>query len=301
MDICLESFNPYAINEEEVINEGVNIFSKALEALSKIWHKILNAIKSIIDKFKKKSKNEPKTEDYDSIKKDVKKYLIKHNITTIEERVLTGLGPMFKSFDDLIDYIELLDSGLDIASKLYSASNLSSETISSIESEVSTWISDVAKSSKIDINPSNPSMWGVLVSKAMHDTDKDDYTNKNILDDHFGYNLTEIYNYEYKKLEKVAYDNSSKVDKLATLAKNKSNTISRAFNSSDSEKRLTALQSTMKGIIDINSFAGTVILLYIGTVSIISLELGSNVLAIGRSEIDSLLKPKNESCFAYIR
>ena len=227
--------------------------------------------------------------------------MIKHNITTIEGRVLTGLGPMFKSLDDLIDYIELLDSGLDIASKLYSASNLSSETISSLESEVSTWISDVAKSSKIDINPSNPSMWGVLVSKAMHDTDKDDYTNKNILDDHFGYNLTEIYNYEYKKLEKVAYDNSSKVDKLATLAKNKSNTISRTFNSSDTEKRLTALQSTMKGIIDINSSAGTVILLYIGTVSIISLELGANVLAIGRSEIDSLLKPKNESCFAYIR
>ena len=30
MDICLESFNPYCVNEEEVINEGTNIFSKAL-------------------------------------------------------------------------------------------------------------------------------------------------------------------------------------------------------------------------------------------------------------------------------
>ena len=76
MDICLESFNPYN-TDTDVINEGVNIFSKALEALSKIWHKILNAIKSIIDKFKKKSKNEPEIEDYDSIKKDVKKILDK--------------------------------------------------------------------------------------------------------------------------------------------------------------------------------------------------------------------------------
>lgn len=113
MDICLESFNPYN-TDTDVINEGTNIFSKALEALSKIWHKILNTIKSIIDKFKKKSKNEPEMEDYDPIKKDVKKYLIKHNVTNIEGTVLTGLGPMFKSFDDLIDYIELLGSGLRI-------------------------------------------------------------------------------------------------------------------------------------------------------------------------------------------
>lgn len=299
MDICLESFNPYN-TDTDVINEGVNIFSKALEALSKIWHKILNTIKSIIDKFKKKSKNESEIEDQD-YKKDVIKYLIKNNVTTIEATVLTGLGPMFKSFDDLIDYIELLGSGLDIVSKFYSTSNFSSETHSSLESEVSTWISDVAKSSKIDINPSNPSMWGVLVSKAMHDTDKGVSTTKNILDDNFGYNLTEIYYYDYKKLEKVAHDNSWKVDKLTTLAKNKSNTISRTFNSSDSEKRLTALQSTMKSIIDINSSAETVILLYMGTVSIINIVLHDNVLAVGGSKPDSILKPKNESCFAYIR
>ena len=52
MDICLESFNPYH-NEVEVINEG-NIFSKALEVLSKIWHKILDTITGFLDKFKRR-------------------------------------------------------------------------------------------------------------------------------------------------------------------------------------------------------------------------------------------------------
>lgn len=299
MDICLESFNPYN-TDTDVINEGVNIFSKALEALSKIWHKILNAIKSIIDKFKKKSKNEPEIEDYDSIKKDVKKYLIKHNITTIEGSVLTGLGPMFKSFDDLIDYIELLGSGLDIVSKFYSTSVFSLETLSSLESEVSSYLADVAKSSKVELNPSNPSMWGVLVSKAMRDSDKDDDTKKNILEDHFGYNLTEIYNNEYHKFEDVAHDNSSKADNLSNMAKSKSNISSSNLDKRQRE-RIEKLQSAMKGIIDINTSAGVDLLIYMASIQQVSLALTSAVITVQRSEIDSILKPKNESCFAYIR
>lgn len=298
MDICLESFNPYN-TDTDVINEGVNIFSKALEALSKIWHKILNTIKSIIDKFKKKSKNEPKTEGYDP-KKDVKKYLIKHNVTTIESTIETGLGPMFKSFDDLIDYIELLGSGLDIVSKFYSTSVFSSETLSSLESEVSSYLADVAKSSKIELNPSNPSMWGVLVSKAMRDSDKDDDTEKNILEDHFGYNLTEIYNNEYHKFEDVAYDNASKADDLSKMVRNKSNMSSSNLDKRQRE-RLEKLQYAMKGIIDINTSAGVDLLIYIASINQVSVALTSAVLTIRRSEIDSLLKPKNESCFAYIR
>ena len=298
MDICLESFNPYN-TDTDVINEGVNIFSKALEALSKIWHKILNVIKSIIDKFKKKSKNEPESENYDP-KKDVKKYLIKNNVTTIEATVLTGLGPMFKSFDDLMDYIELLDSGLDIVSKFYSTSVLSSETLSSLESEVSSYLADVAKSSKVELNPSNPSMWGVLVSKAMRDREKGDDTEKNILEDHFGYNLTEIYNNEYHKFEDVAYDNSSKADNLAKMAKSKSNMASSNLDKRQRE-RIEKLQSAMKGIIDINTSAGVDLLMYIASIVQVRMALTSAVLAIRHSEISSLLKPKNESCFAYIR
>lgn len=300
MDICLESFNPYN-TDTDVINEGVNIFSKALEALSKIWHKILNAIKSIIDKFKKKSKNEPEIEDCDSIKKDVKKYLIKNNVTTIEATVLTGLGPMFKSFDDLIDYIELLGSGLDIVSKFYSTSVFSSETLSSLESEVSSYLADVAKSSKIELNPSNPSMWGVLVSKAMRDREKGDDTEKNILEDHFGYNLTEIYNDEdYHKFKDVANDNSSKADNLANMAKTKSNMSSSNLDKRQRE-RLEKLQSAIKGIISINTSAGVDLLMYIASIVQARMALTSAVLAIRHSEISSLLKPKNESCFAYIR
>ncbi len=209
---------------------------------------------------------------------------------------------MFKSFDDLIDYIELLGSGLDIVSKFYSTSVFSSETLSSLESEVSSYLADVAKSSKIELNPSNPSMWGVLVSKAMRDSDKDDDTEKNILEDHFGYNLTEIYNNEYHKFEDVAYDNASKADDLSKMVRNKSNMSSSNLNSDKRQReRLEKLQYAMKGIIDINTSAGVDLLIYIASINQVSVALTSAVLTIRRSEIDSLLKPKNESCFAYVR
>lgn len=141
---------------------------------------------------------------------------------------------------------------------------------------------------------------GVLVSKAMRDSDKDDNTEKNILEDHFGYNLTEIYNNEYHKFEDVAYDNSSKSDNLAKMVKSKSNMSSSNLDKRQRE-RLEKLQFAMKGIIDINTSAGVDLLIYIASINQVSVALTSAVLTIRRSEIDSLLKPKNESCFAYIR
>lgn len=191
-------------------------------------------------------------------------------------------------------------SGLDIASKFYSTSNFSSETLSSLESEVASYLADVAKSSKVELNPSNPLMWDVLVSKAMRDRDKDDDIKKNILEDHFGYNLTEIYNNEHHKFEDVAYDNSSKADNLANMAKSKSNMSSSNLDKRQRE-RLEKLQSAIKGIISINTSAGVELLIYIGSLHQVSLALKTAAMAVHRSEIDSLLKPKNESCFAYIR
>ena len=107
MDICLESFNPHYVNEEEVINEGTNIFSKALEVLSKIWHKILDTITGFLDKFKKKNKKGNITEA--QFKK-----ICKHNaITEINIPVIKNLGKMFKSHDKLMDWIDSVGEGLD--------------------------------------------------------------------------------------------------------------------------------------------------------------------------------------------
>ena len=112
MDICLESFNPYAINEEEVINEGTNIFAKALEVLSKIWHKILDTITGFLNKFKKKSKNTTAAQ--------FKKTCKDKNITEFNCAVIDNLGKMFKSHDSLTEWISLVGEGLDIVSKYLS-------------------------------------------------------------------------------------------------------------------------------------------------------------------------------------
>ena len=197
MDICLESFNPYYVNEEEVINEGTNIFSKALEVLSKIWHKILNTITGFLDKFKKKNKNDNNTAA--QFKK-----ICKHNaITEVNVPVIKNLGKMFKSHDKLMDWIDSVGEGLDYVSRFVSSQGGDGKFINRINAmkdDMGEWYNHFltyTSTTGFDINK-DPESLVKIIKSAMITKDYDGSTipisSENILSwSGTGYSLEQIF------------------------------------------------------------------------------------------------------------
>ena len=301
MDICLESFNPYYVNEEEVINEGTNIFSKALEILSKIWHKILDTITGFLDKFKKKSKN-----DNDVAAAQFKK-ICKHNaIAEINVPVIKNLGKMFKSHDNLMDWIDSAGEGLDFISRFVSSPGGDGKFINRINAmkdDMGEWYNHFltyTSTTGFDINK-DPESLVKIIKSAMITKDYDGSTipisSENILSwSGTGYSLEQIFDDDaMSKLRSSITKHVSLLDGLCRRLKNtKINAGKRNANTMNSIKR--ALDVVLKT----NQVVGTIVDKYIWTIATIR----NKALTIMASSGVNDNKPENKNvseCFAYIR
>lgn len=301
MDICLESFNPYCVNEEEVINEGTNIFSKALEVLSKIWHKILDTITGFLDKFKKKSKN-----GNDVTAAQFKK-ICKHNaIIEINVPVIKNLGKMFKSHDNLMDWIDSVGEGLDLVSRFVSSPGGDGKFINRINAmkdDMGEWYNHFltyTSTTGFDINK-DPESLVKIIESAMITKDYDGSTipisSENILSwSGTGYSLEQIFDDDaMSKLRSSITKHVSLLDGLWHRLKNtKINVGKRNANTMDSIKR--ALDVVLKT----NQVVGTIVDKYIWTIATIR----NKALTIMASSGVNDNKPENKNvseCFAYIR
>lgn len=294
MDICLESFNPYAINKEEVINEGTNIFTKALEVLSKIWHKILDTITEFLNKFKKKSKNTTAAQ--------FKKTCKDKNITEFNCAVIDNLGKMFKSHDSLTEWISLVGEGLDIVSKYLSIPGGDGKHVGRLNDlidDTSNWYKyflNYTSTKGFDIKTSPEDMveimrTAMITSHKYSETDK--YVNKNILDwNGTGYSLDQIFDDEGMfKLRTTITKHLSTIDGL----KNKLNSTKVvSTNDEKSGNAIKNLQRALNVALETNRAAGSIINSYL--LSIVNIR---------RKTFDIIENSKSEDkvseCFAYIR
>lgn len=294
MDICLESFNPYAINEEEVINEGTNIFAKALEVLSKIWHKILDTITGFLDKFKKKSKNTTAAQ--------FKKTCKDKNITEFNCAVIDNLGKMFKSHDSLTEWISLVGEGLDIVSKYLSIPGGDGKHVGRLNDlidDTSNWYKyflNYTSTKGFDIKTSPEDMVEIMRTAMITShkySESDKYVDKNILDwNGTGYSLDQIFDDDGMfKLRTTITKHLSMIDGL----KNKLN--STKVVSANDEKSANAIKNMQRAldvVLKTNQTAGSIINSYILSIT----NIRRKALAIMAS---SDTKENVSECFAYIR
>lgn len=294
MDICLESFNPYAINEEEVINEGTNIFAKALEVLSKIWHKILDTITGFLNKFKKKSKNTTAAQ--------FKKTCADKNITEVNCAVIDNLGKMFKSHDSLTEWISLVGEGLDIVSKYLSIPGGDGKHVGRANDLIdytSNWYNyflNYTSTKGFSIKTSPEEMVEIMRTAMITShkySEPDNYVNKNILDwNGTGYSLDQIFDDDGMfKLRTTITKHLSMIDGL----KNKLN--STKVLSPGDEKSANAIKNMQRAlnvVLETNRAAGSIINSYL--LSIVNIR---------RKTFDIIENSKSEDkvseCFAYIR
>lgn len=299
MDICLESFNPYYVNEEEVINEGTNIFSKALGVLSKIWHKILDTITGFLDKFKKKNKKGNITEAQF-------KTICKHNaITEINVPVIKNLGKMFKSHDNLMDWIDSVGEGLDFVSRFISSPGGDGKFISRInvmKDDMGEWYNRfLTYTSTTGFDNKDPESLVKIIKSAMITKDYDGSTipisSENILSwSGTGYSLEQIFDdVAMAKMRNSVTKHISLLDGL-----------SRQLNNSkiDTGKRNTNTMRSIERALDVvlktNQAVGTIVDKYIWTITTIRRK----ALIIMASSGVNDNKPANKNvseCFAYIR
>lgn len=297
MDICLESFNPYTINEEEVINEGTNIFAKALEVLSKIWHKILDAITGFLNKFKKKNKN-----DNDTVAQ-FKKICKDKAITEINVPVIKNLGKMFKSHDNLMDWIDSVGEGLDFASKLLieSSTGISSGGDGKFINHMSKWYRYFLKytsTTGLDIKK-DPESLVKIIKSAMITKDYDDDTipisNENILSwSGTGYSLEQIFDDD--AMTKLKDSITRYIALLNVLIHKLKFSIINVKNAN----RMDSVKSGLTVVLETNQVVGIVVDKYIWSITTIR----NKALTIMASSGVNDNKPENKNvseCFAYIR
>lgn len=295
MDICLESFNPYAINKEEVINEGTNIFTKALEVLSKIWHKILDTITGFLNKFKKKSKNTTAAQ--------FKKTCKDKNITEFNCAVIDNLGKMFRSHDSLTEWISLVGEGLDIVSKYLSIPGGDGKHVGRLNDlidDTSNWYKyflNYTSTKGFDIKTSPEDMVEIMRTAMITShkySESDKYVDKNILDwNGTGYSLDQIFDDDGMfKLRTTITKHLSMIDGL----KNKLN--STKVVSANDEKSAIAIKNMQRAldvVLKTNQTAGSIINSYILSIT----NIRRKALAIMASS--DTKENVSESCFAYIR
>ena len=294
MDICLESFNPYYVNEEEVINEGVNIFSKALEVLSRIWHKILDTINGFLDKFKKKKSNNTNNDTVAQFKKICKD----KDITEINVPVIKNLGKMFKSHDNLMDWIDSVGEGLDFASKLIeSSTGISTGGDGKFINHMSKWYRYFLKytsTTGLDIKKDPESLVRIIKS-AMINKDYDDDTipisNENILSwNGTGYSLEQIFDDD--AMTKLKDSITRCISWLNILIyKLKFSTIN-----VKNANRIDSVKSGLTVVLKTNQVVGVIVDKYIWSITTIR----NKALTIMSSSGVNTNKNVSE-CFAYIR
>lgn len=290
MDICLESFNPYAINEEEVINEGTNIFTKALEVLSKIWHKILDTITGFLNKFKKKSKNTTAAQ--------FKKTCKDKNITEINVPVIKNLGKMFKSPDALMDWVESVGEGLDLVARYLSSPGGDGKQINRInemKNDLIKWYRHFSAYETTGDNIETPEYVLKGIRTAMvKDCEGGPIKvvdTENILSwSGTGYSLEQIFDDDaMSKLRTSITKHASLVDGLSYKMKKFVINVTKK-----SRESLRVLQNALKVVLEINREVGTIVDKYIWTIATIR----NKALTIMAS---SGTKKNVSECFAYIR
>ena len=293
MDICLESFNPYRVNEEEVINEGVNIFSKALEVLSKIWHKILDTITGFLDKFKKKKTKNVNNDTVAQFKKICKDKAI----TEINVPVIKNLGKMFKSHDNLMDWIDSVGEGLDFASKLIeSSTGISTGGDGKFINHMSKWYRYFLKytsTTGLDIKK-DPESLVKIIKSAMITKDYDDDTipisNENILSwSGTGYSLEQIFDDD--AMTKLKDSITRYIALLNVLIHKLKFSIINVKNAN----RIDSVKSGLTVVLKTNQVVGIVVDKYIWSITTIR----NKALTIMASS--DTKENVSESCFAYIR
>lgn len=298
MDICLESFNPYAINEAEVINEGTNIFAKALEVLSKIWHKILDTITGFLDKFKKKKTKNVNNDTVAQFKKICKD----KDITEINVPVIKNLGKMFKSHDNLMDWIDSVGEGLDFASKLIeSSTGISTGGDGKFINHMSKWYRYFLKytsTTGLDIKK-DPESLVKIIKSAMITKDYDDDTipisNENILSwSGTGYSLEQIFDDD--AMTKLKDSITRYIALLNVLIHKLKFSIINVKNAN----RIDSVKSGLTVVLKTNQVVGIVVDKYIWSITTIR----NKALTIMASSGVNDNKPENKNvseCFAYIR
>lgn len=294
MDICLESFNPYAINEEEIINEGTNIFTKALEVLSKIWHKILDTITEFLNKFKKKSKNTTAVQ--------FKKTCVDKNITEFNCAVIDNLGKMFKSHDSLTEWISLVGEGLDIVSKYLSIPGGDGKHVGRLNDLIDntsnwyTYFLNYTSTKGFDIKTSPEDMVEIMRTAMITShkySESDKYVDKNILDwNGTGYSLDQIFDDDGMfKLRTTITKHLSMID---GLNKKLNSTKVVSVNDEKSANAIKNMQRALDVVLKTNQTAGSIINSYILSIT----NIRRKALAIMAS---SDTKKNVSECFAYIR
>ena len=297
MDICLESFNPYN-TDTDVINEGVNIFSKALEALSKIWHKILDTITGFLDKFKKKK---TKNVNNDTVAQ-FKKICEDKAITEINVPVINNLGKMFKSYDSLMDWIDSVGEGLDFTAKLITTSTgTSSGGDGEFIKHMSKWYRYFLKytsTTDLDIKKDPESLVKIVKSAMItkdYDGDTIPVSDENILSwSGTGYSLEQIFDDD--AMTKLKFSISKYVAMIDVLAHKLNFSIINVKNAN----RIDSVKSGLTVALKTNQVVGIIVEKYIYSITIIR----NKALAIMASSGVNDNKPANKNvseCFAYIR
>ena len=290
MDICLESFNPY--REVETINEGTNIFSKALEILSKIWHKILDTITGLLNKFKKK--NDVVTPA------QFKKFCKRNNITEFKVPVIKNLGKMFKSHDNLTDWIDYVGEGLNFVSRFISSPGGDGkivDRINAMKDDMAGWYAHLLKytsTTGFDINKDLDSFVKIIKS-AMIIKDYDGTTipisDENILSwNGTGYSLEQVFD------DDVLAKMRDSVTKLITSQfglRNAMNNFKISTSSKSNTERLDVIKKALRVVIKTNQAVGEIVNKYVGGISIIRVR--ALTLMIGNSGT------AKQEYFAYIR
>ena len=298
MDICLESFNPYYVNEEEVINEGTNIFSKALEVLSKIWHKILDTITGFLDKFKKKKTKNVNNDTVAQFKKICKD----KDITEINVPVINNLGKMFKSYDSLMDWIDSVGEGLDFTAKLITTSTgTSTGGDGEFIKHMSKWYRYFLKytsTTDLDIKKDPESLVKIIKSAMItkdYDGDTIPISDENILSwNGTGYSLEQIFDDD--AMTKLKFSISKYVAMLDVLA----HKLNFSTINVRSAKKIDSVKSGLTVALKANQVVGIIVEKYIYSITIIR----NKALAIMTSSGVNDNKPENKNvseCFAYIR
>lgn len=297
MDIRLESFNPYCVNEVEVINEG-NIFSKALEVLSKIWHKILDTITGFLDKFKKKKTKNVNNDTVAQFKKICKD----KDITEINVPVINNLGKMFKSYDSLMDWIDSVGEGLDFTAKLITTSTgTSSGGDGEFMKHMSKWYRYFLKytsTTDLDIKKDPESLVKIIKSAMItkdYDGDTIPVSDENILSwSGTGYSLEQIFDDD--AMSKLKFSISKYVAMLDVLAQKLNFSIINVRNAN----RIDSVKSGLTVALKANQVVGIIVEKYIFSITIIRNKALSIMATSGVNDN----KPANENvseCFAYIR
>lgn len=294
MDICLESFNPY--RDVETINEGTNIFSKALEILSKIWHKILDTITGFLNKFKK---NKKVTEaQFRKICKD-------KGITEINVSVIKNLGKMFKSNEHLMVWIERVGEGLDFITRFLASPGGDGKFVDRINEMIHdmgswyTYFLNYTSTRGFDINdPKSLKSFAEIIESVMITKDYDGTTipisNENILSwTGTGYSFEQIFDDDM--MNKIRIQATKSVSVLDSMM-NRLDGIKMTNAGKINEKRFDMVKLALSVILKTNAAVCKILNAYTYQIAIIR----GKVFTIMNSSDANENKNVSE-CFAYIR